>query len=34
LGRLRLYLQTLDYAGEACQGQTLQLIIEICKLWP
>jgi hypothetical protein len=28
----RLYLQTLDFAGKACQGQTLQLITNISKL--
>ncbi len=26
------YSQTLDQAGQACQGQTLQLIANICKL--
>ncbi len=31
---LRPYLQTLDQAGEACQGQTLQLITKIRKLRP
>ncbi len=27
------YPQTLDYVGNTCQGQTLQLITKICKLW-
>ncbi len=26
--------QTLDKAGKACQGQTLQLITKICKFRP
>ncbi len=26
------YSQTLDYAGKACQGKTLQLIAKIPKL--
>ncbi len=30
--RLQPYLQTLDYARKACQGQTLYLITKICKL--
>ncbi len=30
----RPYLQTLDKAVNACQGQTLKLIWSICKLWP
>ncbi len=29
---LKLHLQPLDLAGKACQGQTLWLITEICKL--
>jgi hypothetical protein len=33
-GRLQPYPQKLDYAVEACQGQTLQLIMKICKLRP
>jgi hypothetical protein len=28
LGRLRPHPQTLDYAGKACQGQTLWLIMK------
>jgi hypothetical protein len=32
-GRLLALLQTLDFAGKACQGQTLQLIMKILKLW-
>jgi hypothetical protein len=28
------YPQTLDKAGKACQGQTLELIMNICKLQP
>jgi len=30
--KLQPYPQTLDYAGEACQGQTLELIAKIQKL--
>jgi hypothetical protein len=32
VGKLRPYPQTLDSAGKACQGQTLQLITNISKL--
>jgi hypothetical protein len=32
LGRLRPYLNILDWAGMACQGHTLQLIMKIRKL--
>jgi len=28
------YPQTLDCAGKACEGQTLQHITKICKLRP
>ncbi len=34
LGQAMPYLQILDQAGKACQGQTLQLITEIRKLRP
>ncbi len=30
-GRLRPYLQTLDEAGKACQGETLKLNTETLK---
>ncbi len=33
LGRLLSFLQTLDLAGKAYQGQTLELIMNICNLW-
>jgi hypothetical protein len=33
LDRLQPYLQTLDQAGKVCQGQTLQLITKVRKLW-
>ncbi len=33
-GRLMLYKQTLDQAGKACPGQTLQLITKVRKLRP
>jgi hypothetical protein len=32
LGRLWPYLQKFHLAGKACQGQTLQLIMEIRKI--
>ncbi len=31
-GRLQPYLQTLDHAGKASQGQTFYLILKICKI--
>jgi len=34
LGRLQNYLQTLDSAGKACQGQTLLLVTKNRKLRP